>query len=141
MLTHTRKLQLITEAIIITVCFLAFVSIAQAQTPDEPKVCISQAAANKCAENARVVPALEAKIAELEAGLLLKDKSIAETREAARKNEADLKERLGKTEGELATKTGQLIGSEAMVTRLTAIIDFMLKNGRQKCNGLICVQF
>jgi len=108
--------------------------------PDEPKICISQAAANLCGANARELPLLKEKIAALEAALIEKDKNTAEIREAARKNEADLKERLGKTESELAVKTGQLIGAEAMVTRLTAIIDFMLKNGREKCYSIICVQ-
>lgn len=133
---YTRQLQLIAVAI------LALVAGAFAQDPEPPKICISQAAANKCAENARVVPALEAKIAELEAGLLEKDKSIAEIREAARKNEAELRAALSKTENELATKTGQLIGAEATITRFTAIIDFMLKNGRNKCGGftVFCIQ-
>jgi IS5 family transposase len=124
----------------LAVCILIFTAATNCQVPDEPKVCISQAAANKCAENARLVPALENKNTTLEASLLEKDKSIAELREAGRKNEADLKEALIKTQSELATKTGQLIGAEAMVTRLTAIIDFMLKNGREKCYGLICIQ-
>jgi uncharacterized membrane protein len=61
-------------------------------------------------------------------------------KQANRDNAADLTRRLHETENKLATATGQLVGSEAMVTRLTAIIDFMLKNGREKCYGLICIQ-
>lgn len=151
MFTNTRKLQLKkcrqNPAFLSTFLGIAFiclglnVSTTFAQEPEPPKVCISQAAANQCAANARELPAVREKNAVLEAALLEKDKSIAEIREAARKNEADLKEALVKTQSELAVKTGQLIGAEAMVTRLTAIIDFMLKNGRQKCNGVICVQF
>lgn len=103
-------------------------------------VCISQDAANKCAENARVVPALEAKIATLEQGLKDKDVSIEELKAINKTNVADLERRLNETTNKLATATGQLVGAESMVVRLTAMVDFMLKNGREKCYAIICIQ-
>lgn len=103
----------------------------------EPRVCISQSAANVCAANSRENSALREKIGVLEAALLEKDKSIAELRDAGSKNVADLTKALHETEIKLATATGQLIGVEAEKTRLLAIIDFMLKNGRTKKYGLI----
>ena len=108
---------------------------------DELKVCISQSAANVCAANSRELSAIREKVVVLESALIEKDKSIQELKDANQKNVADLTKALHETETKLATATGQLIGAEAMVVRLTAVIDFMLKNGRQKCNGLICVQF
>jgi hypothetical protein len=38
---------------------------------------------------------------------------------------------------ELAKMTGDKTGAEQMIVRLTAIVDFMLKNGRTKKYGLI----
>jgi flagellar motility protein MotE (MotC chaperone) len=109
------------------------------QTVDCPAgfVCISQEAANKARENALELQATKEKAVVLETALTEKDKSIAELRETARKNEADLKERLHKTEVELATKTGQLIGAEAERTRLIAITEFLLKHGRVKKYGIL----
>jgi hypothetical protein len=103
----------------------------------QDKICISVEAANKARENALELQATKEKAAVLETALTEKDKSIAELRETARKNEADLKERLHKTEVELATKTGQLIGAEAERTRLIAITEFLLKHGRVKKYGIL----
>lgn len=128
------------------VFFVSGVLNISSQTPEpdagSEKVCISQAAANKCAENARVVSALEAKILVLETAIAEKDKNVAEIRDAAKKNEAELKAALTETQTKLATATGQLIGAESNIVRLTAIVDFMLKNGRKKCGPLtfICIQ-
>src|SRR4051812_7296291 len=100
---------------IVSILFLAGV-IARAQAPSCPigLVCISQAAANVAAQNARELAATKEKVTTLEAALVEKDKNVADVQAAAATNVADLKDRLQKTEIELATKTGQLIGSEAM---------------------------
>ena len=103
------------------------------------EVCISQAAANVCGQNARLIPALEQKIAVLEAAMLEKDKSIAELIETNRKNIADLQEALKRTEIALATKTGELIGNEAEKVRLLALLDFAIKNTKKKRNALITI--
>lgn len=49
----------------------------------------------------------------------------------------DLKNELDQMRLELAKAIGEKTGNEQMVVRLTAIIDFMLKNGRTKKYGLI----
>lgn len=100
-------------------------------------VCISQMAANQAAANARELEATKQKVAVLEIALTEKDKSIQELTELNRQNTAALTDRLHKTEIELASTKGQLIGAEAQVTRQTAIIDLLLKYARPKKIGLI----
>lgn len=123
--------------LILTIFILMASVSATAQSCPENMVCLSQAAANKAAENARELIAVREKVQVLENALLEKDKSISEVRETARKNEADLKEVLHKTEVELSLKTGQLISNESEKTRLLAIIDVLLKSVRPKKVGLI----
>lgn len=113
-----------------------FLTCGLAVRAQDAKVCISQAAANKAAENARVIPTLESKIATLEDALKQKDTSITELKDANRQNVADLTERLHKTEVELATKTGQLIATEANQTRQLAIIELLTKKVGKRCSPL-----
>lgn len=131
-----KKLILVFALIVLGSCQYAYAQI------DEPKVCISQDAANKCAENARVVSAQEAEIAALKASVAERDKSIEELKATNRQNVADLTERLGKTENKLAETTGELIGVKTALVDQRAIIQFLLTNGRKKCGplNLICVQ-
>ncbi len=117
---------------------LVFVTSAAAQTEcPAGKICLSQAAANQAAEDHRVRAALEAEIAVLKQALLDKDKIIEDNKATAGKNEADLRDALHRTEVDLATKTGQLIGAEASNVRNLAIIDLLLKSVRPKKIGLI----
>jgi nucleotide-binding universal stress UspA family protein len=120
---------------------LLFVSAAVAQSgcPVMPAgyLCITQEAGDRAASNARELAATRDKVVVLEAALIEKDKNTEEIRAAAAKNEADLKAALHRTEVELATKTGQLIGSEAEKTRMLATIDVLLKYARPKKIGLI----
>jgi hypothetical protein len=111
---------------------------AASQTTGCPSglVCLSQEAANKAAENARLIPALEGKIAALEDGMKQKDVSIAELRATNLQNVADLTARMHRTEVSLAEKTGTLIACEAASVRNMAIIDGLLKK-RQVKVGLI----
>lgn len=119
---------------IIGFIFISYLStFAQTQCP-QGLVCISQEAANKAAENARLIPQLENKILTLEDSIKLKDKNIEEIRETARKNEADLRERLTTTQIALGTATGELIGVKSENTTLKAMVEFLNKNGRKKCN-------
>jgi septal ring factor EnvC (AmiA/AmiB activator) len=105
----------------------------------EPKVCVSQEAANKCAENARLIPALNEKIAALEAKIKAHETTIEELKEVNRKNVADLTDRLHKTELSLATKTGEIIGCQAQNVEQRAIIQALLPMVKKKRNALITI--
>lgn len=126
--------------IAITFLFLSPLAVFS-QAPECPagKVCISQEAANKAAENARELEATKEKVKTLEGALVKKDESIREAQETARKNEADLREQLHKTEVELALKTGQLISKEAEAVRNLALIDLLLKQTKKKRNAVITI--
>lgn len=128
------KLILTTVALLVLAPLAAF---SQTDGTCQGRICISQEAANRAAELARENPVLKEKIAVLEAALKAKDETIAELKATNEKNVADLKTALTKTETELSRVTGQLIATEAQMVRFTAIIDFMLKNGRIKKFGVI----
>jgi septal ring factor EnvC (AmiA/AmiB activator) len=100
-------------------------------------ICLTQAEANAAAQNARENPALKEKIAVLEAALAAKDKNVADVQEAARRNEADLRAAMQKTEVELARLSGQLTKAEAMNVTLTEIIKAMTPLLRRKSVGVI----
>lgn len=123
---------------VIAVLFLFAIGARAQQCPVMPVgfLCITQEAANAAAANARELVATKEKAAVLEAALAEKDKNTDEIREAARKNEAELKDRLHQTEVELANKTGQLIGAEASITRCLAVQEVLLKFARPKKIGL-----
>src|SRR5436190_678817 len=123
-------------AILILTFASAFVVSAQRTDCPPTLICLSQEAANKAAENARLIPALEGKVAALEDGLKQKDLSIAELKATNLQNVADLTARMHATEVALAEKTGSLIGCEASNVRNMAIIDGLLKK-RQVKVGLI----
>lgn len=110
------------KSVFITIFFACVVCIdISAQSVECPSgmVCISEAAARKALETS---DALE-----------------AEKKLSAAKDQAinDLKNEIDRMRLELAKAIGEKTGSEQMVVRLTAIIDFMLKNGRTKKYGLI----
>lgn len=71
--------------------------------------------------------------------LLDSDTVAAQKTELAAKDQAisDFQKELHSMRIELAKAIGEKTGSEQMVVRLTAIIDFMLKNGRTKKYGVI----
>jgi hypothetical protein len=80
------------------------------------------------------------KVSVLESALTEKDKSIDELIKTNRQNVADLTDRLHRTENDLAETKGELIRSDAEVVRQTAMIQFMLTNGRKKCSlAIICL--
>jgi hypothetical protein len=119
--------------ILFVVLLLAFT--ASAQTDD--KICISQAAANTCRDNAALVKAQADKIAALEESVKARDAAIDELKRTNAANVADLTNALHKTELDLATKTGELIAKDAIVVRLNAIVDVLLSRTRKKSIGLI----
>lgn len=123
----------------VLVCFASAVS-AQSNCPPMPvgTVCISQTAANQAAENARELAATKDKAATLEQALKDKDATIAENKDAAEKNVADLKKALHDTEISLATATGQLIKCEANDVSNRAIIQVLVQNYKARSRiGLI----
>lgn len=85
---------------------------------DEPKICISRAAAETCATNATKVSALEARILLLETALRDKDKIIEDL----------------KVDG--ALKTGRIIALEQNDASNRAIIVAMIPMLRPKVVGL-----
>jgi len=103
--------------------------------------CVAQATVNQAAENKRELDATKAALAVRDAALLEKDKIIQDNKVAADKNVADLKDALQRTQTDLATSTGQLIGANAQIVNQTAIIQFLLTNGRVKQNGLFNIKF
>lgn len=113
-----------------------------AQCPVMPPgfLCISQAAGNAAAENARELAATKNKVTVLEASLVEKDKSIEEVKATAAKNVADLTAENTKILLNTAEKTGQLIKCEAFAVRDGAIIEFLVKNQRSKQSGLINIK-
>lgn len=124
-------------AFLLILCPVA--AFCQSACPSMPAgtVCISQEAANVAAANARELAATRGKIAVLEEAVKQKDANAEELKDANAKNVADLKDALSKTQIELAAKTGQLIGAEAEKTRMSAMIELLLKYARPKKFGLI----
>jgi septal ring factor EnvC (AmiA/AmiB activator) len=116
--------------ILIVTLLCGFVVSAQDQ------ICISQEAANKCAELARTDKAKDEKIAALEAKIKAHETTIAELKEANARNVADLKDRLHTTELALAEKTGRIIACEANDVSNRAIITAMIPMLRQKVVGI-----
>jgi hypothetical protein len=114
--------------------------LAQSPTCPTGMVCISQAAANKAAENARELEATKGKVTALEESLKLKDASIADISSTAAKNESDLKAAISRTEVELAKVTGQVIQLEADRVRWTAVIDVLVKGQKKQCKPFsVCI--
>lgn len=117
--------------------FLFGISVsAQTQCP-QGFICITQEAANKAAENAKLVPQLQEKNKVLEEQVEVEKGNVKLAQETAKKNEEQLIDRLHKTEIELARTNGQLTAKEAELVRLSAWFDFVMKNGRVKKVGLI----
>lgn len=86
------------------------------------KVCITPEAARKALRDADENTALKAEIQ-------VKDQALIDERGVSTGLKIDL-----------AKMTGDKTGAEQMVVRLTAIIDFMLKNGRVKQNGIFNIK-
>lgn len=121
--------------ILITALFLltfAFAVNAQNICPAN-LVCITQEAAQKAVENARLVPALQNENAVLKEQVAVEKQNVRDVREAANKNEVDLKAALARTELELARTNGILTGVEKANIEQRAIIQAILPLVRKKC--------
>lgn len=102
-------------------------------------VCISQQAANKCAELARTDKAKDEKIAALEAALAQSRQNEQNLIQTNRQNVADLTDRVHKSELALATKTGEIIGCQAQNVEQRAIIAVILPMVKKKRNAFITI--
>lgn len=132
----------IARKVFVVIIMLTGAGVATAQVCPQGMVCLSQEAANVAASNAREVVALRQVKAELEGAIDLERKNSAEIKATAQKNEIDLRERIITTQVAHATAVGELVGARAEIVRLTAMNEFLNKNGRKKCGTLtlICVQ-
>lgn len=122
--------QILFTAFLLVLCPLA------AFSQEEPKVCLSQSAANVCAANSRELVALREKVAVLESALVEKDKSIQELKDANHKNVLDLTTQLNKITADWAFEKGKNTSLEADKVLWSAVIEVLVKNSRQKTNGI-----
>lgn len=129
------KLPVIIAALLILWPLSAF---SQARCPVMPSgfLCISQEAGNIAVQNARLVPALEAKVMAQEQGLSEKDKSIQELKDTNQKNVLDLSAQINKVTADWAFEKGKNTALEADKVLWTAVIEVLVKNSRQKTNGI-----
>lgn len=123
-------------SIILGVLFVA--SNVGAQCPVMPKgfICISQDAANVAVANSRENVVLKEKVTVLEAGLAEKDKSIQELKDVNQKNVLDLTGQLNKVTADWAFEKGKNTSLEADKVLWAAVIEVLVKNSRQKTNGI-----
>lgn len=101
--------------------------------PPEYTVCLSQTQANDTAAKLRERLALIDQVAALQAQVLAEKQNVLTAKETAQQNEIDLRDALIKTQIALGEKTGELIGAEAAVVRLTAENQFLITKVRKKC--------
>lgn len=99
-------------------------------------LCITQAAGNQAASNARELAATKEKVTVLENALVEKDKSIAELKDVNNKNVLDLTAQLNKVTADWAFEKGKNTALEADKVLWTAVIEVLVKNSRQKTNGI-----
>ena len=103
-------------------------------------LCITQEAGNQAKQDKIDNSLLKEKIAVLEAGMLEKDKSIAQIQKTADENTKKLEGTIHDGDVKLAEKTGQLIKCEAFAVRDAALIEYLVKNQRSKQQGLFNVK-
>lgn len=114
--------------IINTVLFIAFFLIPFSTSfAQEP-----QSSEKICYERAEAI--------EIDKGLAERD-ALREEKKAWQQNEKDLRNEIQKLQLDLARVTGEKIGSEAMVIRLSALVDVMMPRLRKKCIGLCVFNF
>lgn len=132
------------KGIIVTCLTLALTAATLGQVAGCPQgyVCLTQEAAQRAVENARLRPLLEQQIEELTKSRDAARQDAESVRSTAMKNEADLRKALIDTTVDYARASGELIQSKAEVVNLRTQVEFMLKNGRNKCGGftLLCIQ-
>jgi hypothetical protein len=110
---------------------------AAAQTCPQGMVCLSQAAANQAAQNARELDATRQKVTVLETALTDKDKIITEIQTKRDEAIGKLTDQNTKLMVDIAQKTGEIIKCDAFAVRDAALIEYLVKNQRSKQQGLI----
>lgn len=118
------------------ILFSAFAASAQTAAPcptPDYVLCLNQTQANETAAKLRERLALIDQVAALQAQVLAEKQNVLTAKETAQKNEIDLRDALIKTQISLGEKTGELIGAEAAVVRLTAENQFLITKVRKKC--------
>ena len=130
-----KKLQVKALRLIVVGVFSLFAVVTlSAQAPQCPAgyVCITQEAANVAAANARENVALNEKISAQDDALKLKDQTITENKATAAKNEADLLDRLHKTEVELARNVGMITQCQANLNNNQLVITALVQNTKAR---------
>lgn len=118
------------------ILFSALAASAQTAAPCPPEytVCLTKEQANENAAKLRErLAMIDVQIPELRAQVLTEKQNRLTAQETAQKNEIDLRDALIKTQIALGEKTGELIGAEAAVVRLTAENQFLITKVRKKC--------
>jgi hypothetical protein len=118
------------------VCLFLFHAEARAQSVECPKdlICLTKEQANINRDKLIELDGLKTKtIPALEAQVLAEKTNVLTAQNTAAKNEADLRKENVELLVKVGTLTGQLIGVEGERTRLIAQVEFLNKNGRQKC--------
>ena len=108
--------------LIFTLIFLFCLSASAQQTEPETQICYTRSEAIE----------IDKRLAERDAL-----KNEVKVKDAAIET---LKAEIHRLQIDLALKTGESIGDKATVVRLSAEVEFLLKNGRKKCFGIICIQ-
>ena len=112
--------------------FLFAIGVSCQDIPDA-KVCVSQAAANACRDNAIELPLQKEKVKTLEEALKLKDVSIEELKALNDQNIKDLTKRLQELMTELSFTKGQLSKAETQILWQIEIIKGLVPKLRKKC--------
>lgn len=118
-----------------------FATAAAGQCPTMPQgyLCITQAAGNVAAENARELAATKDLVTELRAALKTKDQNTEEIKAAAKENETALLNRLMKVTTDYGTAQGQVIELKAANTEKTMQINVLLNQTRKRCGVIFSI--
>lgn len=121
------------------IAFLAMMAVYSQTTlaqacPPQFAVCLTQEQMNANAAKLRELEALKAeKIPELQNQVLAEKINVLDVKKTAAENEVALREKNIELLVKVGTLTGQLIGAESERNRLIGQVEFLNKNGRQKC--------
>jgi hypothetical protein len=129
------KWNLVILTALFSVTAISATAYGQATQCPQGMICISQAAANQAAANARELEATKAKVTVLEVALTEKDKSIDELRTANKQNIVDLTAQNTKLLTENGMLTGQVTELKADKVMWAAVVDVLIKIGETQESG------
>jgi hypothetical protein len=122
------------KTLLITIILSAAFTTSAQTCPPEFAACLSQAQANATAEKLRELKTIkEEEIPALKSQVAAEKQNVLDVKNTAAKNEADLREKNIELLVKVGTLTGQLIGAEASVVRLSAENQFLVPMVRKKC--------